>query len=49
MRLNPRHIAIALAVSGVAVATTANAAQIRFKSLVLQLYCHMQVLLQRVW
>lgn len=27
MRLNPRHIAIALAVSGVAVATTANAAR----------------------
>ena len=27
MRLNPRHIALALAVSGVAVATTANAAR----------------------
>jgi phosphate transport system substrate-binding protein len=27
MRLNPRHIAIALAVSGAAVATTANAAR----------------------
>ena len=46
MRLNPRHIAIALAVSGATVATAAEMQLvIPFKLLVHQLYCLMQVLL----